>query len=84
VGLHEIVKGIRGRLNRFGNELPVKNNNMDQEYEERLKRIKGYAEEAAKRPLIHQGWVCSHPDVKKVWFTGNTSATLTDKCHIRL
>lgn len=43
---------------------------MDQEHEERLKRIKGYAEEAAKRPLIHQGWVCDHPSVKRVWFIG--------------
>lgn len=57
---------------------------MDQEYEERLQRIKGYAEEAAKRPLIHQGWVCDHPDVKKVWFIGYTSVAIGAPIGIKL
>ena len=54
------------------------------EEQERADRIRGYKEKAEKKPLVRRGWVCDHPDVKKVWFVGYLIDKEKSICGIRL
>jgi hypothetical protein len=52
---------------------------INEEYQAILERINGYTEEARKELLIYQGWVCSHPEVEKVWFSAFFKGPFSDR-----